>query len=1004
MRKKLTFCFAIMMAVVSFGLVHAQPEGYYKKFYINQNFDLLEALPTGWTSTNSFGYAGGFSLYAEEDGNKSIRVNISGSGARGGEINFPTPQANMPDYDAEKTTFLEVDWTPQNVVVNWQMANLFLIGGSNGVNMTRPKAEWYMDGILGLYTFGDGFLYYWNKDLQGPETAIPGEFYGPVFINGEWGASFERTPAVEAKRPEDIPTDIEGTKTLNAPNKTNVAFAAGTTYHIVAELDFANQKIVSLTITDKENPENTETITDMPFLASSLAGGGYVIPEDYAGVKDVSYIACAGNRRGTTNIVDVKLDNIEVYQLQKSLGRTTITVNYIDQDGNSGKEARVTEEMEIGIPFTLTTEDKSRFSNNGFYYAYDAEATHKKNTEYSDGETITVAKDASITVVFKKTAKTDGEYIWKGSTNEFWSELDDNFSVNGGAPIAYQAGNPVVFEASASVKEVVLKGALDLKDANVTVEAEGYTFTNAAEGVNRIEGTGQFIVSAAASVGIDNRLPELVVSGTSPLTITATTAAQKIILKSDKAELSLKTAGTLSMPIEYDASIVDGTLTVNVLSEATHAMPFTNVSTLNVNLAIPGRVHPSTATWTTTFSSATPYDNMRINANNICESYVFGEETFENPIVGFSITEAVAVNAHIHLGDNVRLVRNYNEVSGGTSVTQIGALSGTANSKIHVGWVPDRAASIQVGNLNIDTQYEGTIEKYYLFNRPDSLIVSKAAIIKVGTGKWTLNGDQILDNGITVNGGELELLGDIFMAAGNVIVNDGGTLTVGGKFGELYGDIVMPTTSTTVNQGGTLKGLRGNQIKSIQTTVNAGGTLVGDLNFDYSVSMDTGIPAASEEEVDIPASVWKPFVTSFNEGDFDKMVVEMGDGAFYGDLNVTVDSAKKGEKIQLIQGNGNLDVAFGKIIVNGVDITNFTEATANAQFVWFPDTFELLSMADKKGSNIEDINTGKEIQNILYYDLSGRQVTKDAKGFVIQKIIYTDDTFSVKKTYLHELR
>lgn len=987
MKRIVTYFFAMLLAVVSWNVSYADT---YKRHHINQNFDEIETIPTGWTFGQTLFSAGGGS-WALDAENGWLTFTGSGSGNRGQDMTFPSPQSN--EKFADRTTFfLEIDWRANAGQMDYKNAVMFTVSGSGSVNTRSANNDWYIAAILGLYSFGDGFLYCWNKDLVGPETSIPGEYYGPVFQGGQYPYFARRDDA----------TTLDRTIELNAGNKMDVTFAIGKTYHILAEIDFATQKVVSLTVTDNEDPENTQTLTDMGFIAPTLAGSAATVAVEDRIVKDLSIITVMNTRSGGAANLNMNLDNMEVYTLEQSLGRTNVTIDYKTQEGDVAKAQRIVAEQEIGTEFSLVAADKERFTADGFYYAYDAEATHAANSEFEGGESITVAEGATLTVVFKKTAITSGDYVWVGANNEYWSELDANFSVNGGDPIPYQIGNPVTFsDPDALFKDVVLKGQLDLGEGDIMVDVDGYSFSDYGSGINRVSGTGLFIVDAAATIGIDNRMVELVIVGTKPVSITHGAAAQKITLKSSGAKLILNANTALGMPIEMDASISDGVLTIDAMTASAYNMPFVNIPTLNVNLGNPGRL--VNASWNMPFAPSSPYDGMRINVANICESApnpANAEEIIENPIVSFSLTDAAAANAHVHLGDNVRLVRNYNEANGAAGSTlQVGALSGTANSIVHAGWVDTRCGFVQVGKLNRDAVFEGKFTKFYQFFTPETTVESSAGIKKVGTGKWTLTNTQILNDTVRVSGGELELLGNIYLGAKPTVVNNGGTLTIGGEFGLLYG-VETSSNNLTVDNGGTLKGIKGNHILSILTNISAGGTLAGDINAEWSLSMSDGIPAATEEDADIPSAVWKPYVGSFAEGDYDQLKVQYGDATIYGDFDIFVASSGAGEKIQLLSGAGNQDVALGKILVNGVDITDNTEDTPGAKFVWLPDTFELLSLTNYTGIN--DIHAGKEIKSILYFDITGRQVSKDALGFVIQKITYVDGSVASKKTYVSE--
>jgi hypothetical protein len=1050
MNKKLIFCFAIALAIVNFRTLYAidPPAGKIKNYHINQNFDKIDVLPAGWSYNSgtaalvSRNWADG--VIDVENKNFKISQTAAQNQTLGGDLIFPSPQSNET-FQSETKFYLEVDWNPVTVNVDaYRRANLFLVSGSGSKNL-RTDASYYIDAILGLYTCDNEYIYYCNQDLPGPETSTPGEYYGPAFISGAY-PNFLRTPAVNPLLlPAGLTNDGEGMKALNLAGKTDIIFTAGSTYHIYAELNFETQKVDKLIVTEVGNETNTQTIEDKPFMNNEWRNWDGARRTDVADttVNDIAVISSVQTRRSQNPTMETRFDNLEIYTLTNDMGQANVVVRYIDQNDQTIKE-RTVENLNIGQVCELDVDDKKSFSENGFYYAYDTEGTAAKNTGgYADGVSVTVAQGAVLYVKYFKTAVAAGNYVWTGATNRYWSELDANFTVNGTGPIPYQPGNPVIFSADAAANDTVfVKGVIQLGESNVEVTGNGYTFVNDATGINNLVGTGQFIVNdAEASIGFDNQLAELVVSGTKPLTLIARTSgvhAQKIRFTTDNSCLRLR--AVTAVPIAYDSIISAGTLNLELLSNNGCGSAFINVPTLNVKLGVPGR-KPS-ASWTTAFDPylndvRVPYDNMKINVSNICESYtqsvavpatdeegnvilneegnityVYKDSIFVNPIVGFGLQDVVAANASVHLGDNVRLVRTYNEGTGGSTL-QVGELTGTENSYLHLGWIGGRSGSIQVGGLNTDHEFKGKIEKFYEFFSPDAKIDSRAALVKVGTGKWSLSQDQIIDNGITVNGGELELLGDISIGIGTVTVNNGGTLTVGGEFGILYGydaagaALESIVTTTTVNQGGALKTLRGSQINSLKTTIGPGGSLTGGFNGIYDLAMDASVLTEGSE---IPAAIWKPTVSSFNDGDFDKLYSSEGGFEIFGDINITVNSSGEGDKITLLESGASAYTVLPEIIrVNGeeipqVDIANGGEVPAGAKYAWLFDadfgSYELSSLTTYSGIN--EINVNKEVKSVQYYDLLGRGVSKNTGGFLVLKTTYTDNTTSIKKVYIYK--
>jgi len=942
----------IFLAVSSISLLNAQvPDGYYKKYHINQTFDGLEALPTGWTALSStacfFGHAAAaYTTLASGAPQNFVKVTASGSGTRGGELRFPST-VTSPLNDVTKPWFLEFDWTVNSADWDMRQANGIMISGpgSQGVNTNE---DWYGDVILGLYVYkSTGNIHYWNMDPLGEPkrdtegNIIPGEFNGPAFYN-QAGNNGRFTRAGTAK------TDTIRADSLNLKTKTNVKFSPGTIYHILAEINFETQKVVKLVITDKSNPENTQTISNLDFLAPTMGGTNSPVAVENRKVTQIDRMQSFHTRSGGSGALNHSYDNWEVYTLAQSLGRKDVTVNYKDRSGNMVKASRVAAAQEVGNPYSLIVADKEGFVEGGYYVAYDAAATHLANASKSaDGESLIVSLDGdnSLDVIFKKMPITPGEYVWTGANGFNWNELEDNFSVNGAAAISYQNGNAVTFSGTEALnKEIQLSSRLNLGEGNFTVSAPGYSFT----GTGILEGTGQMLINAPTLLGIDSRLAGgAQINTTSPIHIKHAGAAKSFKLLKDNANLKLEAEADFTAPIETPES---GTINLECVSNFIYSSVITNASTINIKMSTPGSHNANwRSAWRTTFPTG-----AQINVTTDLDS-------LKRP-VGFGVRGTDLKNSKLHLGDNVRLLRDYNEGNNltYTSIVALGELSGTSKAVIEGGFVDGRSSAYEVGYLNTDAVFDGVIRQYMPTDTTSA--TSLLRLTKMGTGTWTVNGNLLFKGEIIVENGTLVLGGSVNSGITRISVDTAATF-VGKK--------IVAETGIAVNIG----------------------TLAGSI---------------TANSVSLTGSTLKLTANSFNEGDYDK-IVTIGDFSTIAavdpeDLNildVTVKSAVKNEKIKLIEVQGNADVSFNKILVNGEDITMNTTETEGAKFAYFwneaTNAGELICLQTII-SGIDEVSTEKPVKSVIYYNTTGQVVGKNAKGVLIKKTTFTDGTQAIEKT------
>lgn len=952
----------VILAASSINLLSAQiPAGYYKKYHIDQNFTGLEAIPSGWTIATTIFRSGGASV-AEG----VIKTTGSGSGSRGVDIVIPTPQSNtIIGQPADNTWYFEMDWIVNGATLGPKNALGLLVSGSKSVNLTNATT-YYMDGIFGLYVFGDGFLHYTNMDPMGPTkleidpafTGDPLERFGTPIVSGQY-PGFNRGASTAALA-----------ATINTSTATTVTYAAGKSYHITAILNFTTQKVVKLIIKDNADTLNTQTIEDKPFLAPTMGGSASTVAVEQRVVTDLAVISGVNTRasnagNGSNAALNVYYDNLQIYRPELSLGQADVTINYKDRQGNTAKASRVLSKLEISTIYNLLSSDKVGFIEGTDYFAYDADATHAANTGKgnNDGESVVVNNGASLDVVFKKSPMTAGTYVWTGAAGLNWSELEDNFSVAGSAAMSFQNGNGVAFSnAAATNKDIQIPANVNLGAGNFAVSAAGYTFS----GVGRLTGTGALTIDAPTAIGVDNRLEGGAVINTSePVYIKHASAASKYATTLGNIALKLEPKAAFTAPITGNG----GVLNIDMISENTYTPVITGFSTVNLNLAQIGKA--SNNAWTSPFTSVIADANVTLNVRNI-----LNQDTLP---MTYAVAPTSLAKVKVNLGDNTRIIHNGTPGAGATISVKIGELSGTAKSSLEGNSVvsTDRTIEYEVGALNTDAVFDGRIlpqltkypsrhagtELFFDSKVPGDTtwyIPSPLKLKKVGTGSWTVNGDILLGGDITVKGG---------------------TLALGGK-------VASSVTQIKVDTAAVLK--TKNIIAETGIAVNIG-TLAGGL---------------TANSISLTGSTLKMNVNSFADGDFDK-VVTIGDmstiaavsAANKNLLDITVKSATANAKIKIIEVLGNADVTFDSIYVNGVEIKANTIETPGAKFVYkwneATNSGELTSLTTFTG--LKQIAADKVVKDVLYFNAAGQLVGKDAQGFIIRKTMFTDGTQLIEK-------
>lgn len=1020
MKKTFTLLIITVFAVfMCLGDASAQEKTYYPNYFINQTFDGLEALPTGWTGVSStscfFGHAA--AAYSVSAG--VTKVTAGGSGTRGGELRFPSTITSS--FKDSAIWVLEFDWTVNSADWDARQANGFFIMGPNSANV-NVNDTWYGDVIFGMYCYKNpsGYFHLLNMDPVGlPKrdaggAIIPGEFSGPVFYNQN-GNNGRFTRQASTK------TDWVTVDSLNRSTRTKVQLTQASAFHIFAEMNFKTQKIQKLIMYEISNPANCDTILDKSFLAPWMVGTATTVPVENRVVNQVDRIASFHTRSGGAGALNHSYDNWKLYVWKESVGTADVTINYVDRSGTTIKDSKIISSQQVNSIVSISESDKTNFtsSDSQFHFFYDADATHTANaTKGTDGESLKVQSpstssvDNSITVVFKKVASTPGTYVWGGDTNTKWSYLDDNFSVSGGSAISYQPGNATEFSKTDAInKTVEVSGTMDLGDSNMSITTPGYIFA----GTGKITGNGVLNVNSSVTLGTDNRLVGGANIQTSGLiSIKHNNAAAKFTTIEPEVSLQLEAGATFSKSIEGG---VGSTLNLNLVSLNEYAPAITGFSTLNIHQTT--QTSLNSATWRTGWGGSVP-ENSVIN---------FINDVAGNPVPnGFGPIGALLQKSKLHLGPNTRLVRQYNENSNGADVNYIGELSGDTGSRIESGFVDSRYFRYDIGGLNTDAIFNGEIgafTKSYKAATDTTVAVTTYAangvgITKSGTGSWTVNGNfnfplGVKGSQINVSGGKFYINGNIKFPnskeGSQINVTGTGLMDINGKVTflndsaahaikitdgilQLHDSIIAPATNQTsllVDAAGTLK-TGNNYIGASSVTVN--GIVEGGGTFANSFSLTS------------LNSTLKLKVNSFDEGDYE-YINALGDISIKsGKIEISIANVPNGiREITLLKSGGNYDILDNlenvRVLINNQDITSNTDKTPIPEggiglFYFNPET-GVLSHAGTTG--LDDTFGNKEIKHIQYFNMLGKKVMKNYIGYIVKEITYSDNSIEYVKFF-----
>lgn len=210
-----------------------------------------------------------------------------------------------------------------------------------------------------------------------------------------------------------------------------------------------------------------------------------------------------------------------------------------------------------------------------------------------------------------------------------------------------------------------------------------------------------------------------------------------------------------------------------------------------------------------------------------------GTYTHNSPLVstGFSSASHSSQNAAYVIASEQGSIQGMVVAGNGDYTLKLGSLSGVANSLFRGGLTATGTTTLEIGNLNTDTVFAGSI------NNGTTKIL---ALTKVGSGTLTLSGTNGYTGATLVNGGTLSVTGSLPVASA-VTVASGATLrgngTVAGTV-TASGTIAPGVGAGTLNSGATtltgtlaveIDGAAGDKLASSGTITLTGATLTVNL-------------------------------------------------------------------------------------------------------------------------------------------------------------------------------
>ena len=354
------------------------------------NYDFTTGTTSPFTTANSNITGNNVGAPYITAGMPFLRVGASGSGGRGTKI------TNMTDVTPRTdTVYYEFDWNPYMII---GQANSSGTSGIEPASYAACVVRASNDSIV----FGLWFERWSLKAGSNYNTdSISKEPLGDLHLMNISTDEFNPIPARVVTRTVNSVQSSFYTNTLvpfamfdpkytsnyavvcdsmNKSTDLGRTFKMSRWYHVKAQIDFVNKKLINFEISEKDAvTENKKTFTNLPFVNT--------------GATDVSRLEIAGTRgktegstaNGASTNYEERFDNFDIYTMRQAVA-ANVTIRYKGDDGSEIKTARVIPNIEVGTVFTASPSDKVTIIIGEDYYVYDQTSTDNVTVQVGGSE------------------------------------------------------------------------------------------------------------------------------------------------------------------------------------------------------------------------------------------------------------------------------------------------------------------------------------------------------------------------------------------------------------------------------------------------------------------------------------------------------------------------------------------------------------------------------------------------------------------------------------------
>jgi len=351
------------------------------------------------------------------------------------------------------------------------------------------------------------------------------------------------------------------------------------------------------------------------------------------------------------------------------------------------------------------------------------------------------------TVLLNVAGSPPATLVWSGTNGTAWDTSTVNW-LNGGNPDIFYDFDSVIFDDTSTNGNVVISGGVQPGQVMVTNSVLNYTISGGVLG-----GVGQLVKAGSAT---------LTLGGSNSFSGGTVINGGTIYLSNDIAnQFGLGTGnvtlngGTLAM---YDNAATYNASYWNV------TVPINSMGTLNTDSRCDlygSLTGGGTLNFNVTYVRTSLYGDWSAYAGNI---NVTGGGEFR--VLNFTAYPNAAINL-----TNGNWMDFQGVVDPAGTTLQIGALSGGSSSALFGGTTAGNVFTWQVGGANVDATFAGAIG--------EQSANAITAIEKIGTGTWTLTGNNSFVGGMTVSAGTLQVNNTTGSATGTnqVFVASGAALS-----------------------------------------------------------------------------------------------------------------------------------------------------------------------------------------------------------------------------------